>query len=111
MDPSADWLPDPDHPAAGSRAVPSQPDHGEMRSKRALRGEAGMSYLAIDLGSSYIKSALIDPQSGGITQKCRMSVDAAQCQTDGLIYEIRMQAVLDTVLSLIRRPVSAFDFS
>lgn len=62
-----------------------------------------MVYLALDLGSSYIKSALVNPENGEITDRSKLSVDSKACRSNGLIYEISMQAVWNTVLSLIHK--------
>ncbi len=62
-----------------------------------------MFYLAIDLGSSYIKSALINPENGEILERNRVSVDGKLHSSNELVYEISMRIIMDTVLSLIER--------
>lgn len=60
-----------------------------------------MRFLAIDLGSSYIKSALINLKTKEILEKSKTAVAGKLYNKNELVHEVNMSLVLSTILTLI----------
>lgn len=60
-----------------------------------------MVYIAIDIGSTYIKSSLLDPHSGEILARTRASVAQRIQQSSSLRFEVDMADMLEAVRGIL----------
>ena len=60
-----------------------------------------MVYIAIDIGSTYIKSSLLDPDSGIISERNRAEVAPRIRQENSLRFEVEMDAILTAVRAIL----------
>ena len=60
-----------------------------------------MVYIAIDIGSTYIKSSLLDPVTGEIKDRNRAAVTQKLRQDSPLRFEIEMSGIMDSVRSIL----------
>jgi sugar (pentulose or hexulose) kinase len=66
-----------------------------------------MSYLAIDIGSSFIKSAVLDTEAFSITQFQSQPTPARLPDPNPRIYEVALEKLLEVIGGLIQCSVSA----
>ena len=61
-----------------------------------------MVYIAIDIGSTYIKSSLLDPQTGVIMDRNRAAVSQKIAQESPKRFEVEMSAIMASVREILR---------
>ena len=60
-----------------------------------------MVYIAIDIGSTYIKSSLLDPKTGEISCRNRAAVSQKISQENPLRFEVEMGSIMDSVMEIL----------
>ena len=60
-----------------------------------------MVYIAIDIGSTYIKSSLLDPVTGEIKERNRAAVTQKLRQDSPLRFEIEMSGIMNSVKAIL----------
>ena len=60
-----------------------------------------MVYIAIDIGSTYIKSSLLDPATGEISCRNRAAVSQKISQENPLRFEVEMSGIMDSVMGIL----------
>ncbi|MDO5378260.1 MAG: FGGY family carbohydrate kinase, partial [Clostridia bacterium] len=60
-----------------------------------------MVYIAIDIGSTYIKSSLLDPACGQISERNRAEVAPRIRQENSLRFEVDMGEILSAVRGIL----------
>jgi len=66
-----------------------------------------MVYIAIDIGSTYIKSSLLDPKTGEISCRNRAAVTQKISYENPLRFEVEMNGIMDSVMSILSGYTSA----
>ncbi len=66
-----------------------------------------MRSLAIDIGSSFIKAAVMDTDAGELTQVHKQDMPGRLPNPDGRVYEVRIDTVWDAVWQIIQRCCAA----
>ena len=66
-----------------------------------------MVYIAIDIGSTYIKSSLLSPRTGEILNRNRIAVNPKIEQADSLRFEVDMGEMLASVRTILDGYTSA----
>lgn len=76
-----------------------------------------MVYIAIDIGSTYIKSSLLDPKTGEISCRNRAAVSQKISYENPLRFEVEMGGIMDSVMGIlsgytsVRRDIAGILFS
>lgn len=60
-----------------------------------------MVYIAIDIGSTYIKSSLLDPKTGEISCRNRAAVSQKISYENPLRFEVEMGSIMDSVMEIL----------
>ena len=60
-----------------------------------------MVYIAIDIGSTYIKSSLLDPKTGEISCRNRAAVSQKISLENPLRFEVEMGSIMDSVMEIL----------
>ena len=60
-----------------------------------------MVYIAIDIGSTYIKSSLLDPKTGEISCRNRAAVSQKISHENPLRFEVEMGGIMDSVMDIL----------
>ena len=60
-----------------------------------------MVYIAIDIGSTYIKSSLLDPKTGEISCRNRAAVTQKISQENPLRFEVEMGGIMESVMAIL----------
>ena len=66
-----------------------------------------MVYIAIDIGSTYIKSSLLSPQTGEILNRNRIAVNPKIEQANSFRFEVDMRELLVSVRTILDGYISA----
>ena len=60
-----------------------------------------MVYIAIDIGSTYIKSSLLDPKTGEISCRNRAAVSQKISYENPLRFEVEMSGIMESVMDIL----------